>query len=152
MGLLDGKRILVTGVLTDASIAFSVARLAQEQGAQVILTSFGRQMKITQAVSRRLPTAGRAARGRPARAPAVLSAAALLAVLVARAQEVEHLLADFLQAQPQVHEDLFQLNRVAQDGRQPGGQGARTKSLGEGNDAGRCLSRRPEGAGRTFRQ
>jgi len=56
MGLLDGKRILVTGVLTDASIAYHVARLAQEQGAQVVLTSFGRQMKITQAVSRRLPT------------------------------------------------------------------------------------------------
>ncbi|MBL8928848.1 MAG: enoyl-ACP reductase FabI [Kineosporiaceae bacterium] len=56
MGLLDGKRILVTGVLTDASIAYSVARLAQEQGAQVVLTSFGRQMRITQAVSRRLPT------------------------------------------------------------------------------------------------
>ena len=42
MGLLDGKRILVTGVLTDASIAFHVARLAQEQGAEVVLTSFGR--------------------------------------------------------------------------------------------------------------
>ncbi|MTB04563.1 MAG: enoyl-[acyl-carrier-protein] reductase FabI, partial [Actinobacteria bacterium] len=35
MGLLDGKKILVTGVLTDGSIAFHIARLAQEQGAQV---------------------------------------------------------------------------------------------------------------------
>ena len=49
MGLLDGKRILVTGVLTDQSIAFHVARLAQEQGAQVVLTSFGRTMGLTRA-------------------------------------------------------------------------------------------------------
>jgi enoyl-[acyl-carrier protein] reductase I len=55
MGLLDGKRLLVTGVLMDSSIAFHVARLAQEQGASVVLTSFGRQMKITQAIARRLP-------------------------------------------------------------------------------------------------
>ena len=41
MGILEGKRILVTGVLTEASIAFSVARLAQEEGAEVILSSFG---------------------------------------------------------------------------------------------------------------
>lgn len=55
MGILDGKRILVTGVLTEASIAFSAARIAQEQGAEVILSSFGRQMKITQVISERLP-------------------------------------------------------------------------------------------------
>ncbi len=55
MALLDGKNLLVTGVLTDASIAFHVAKLAQQEGAEVVLTSFGRQMKITQAVSRRLP-------------------------------------------------------------------------------------------------
>lgn len=55
MGLLEGKRLLVTGVLMDSSIAFHVARLAQQEGAQVVLTSFGRQMKITQAISRRLP-------------------------------------------------------------------------------------------------
>jgi Enoyl-[acyl-carrier-protein] reductase (NADH) len=54
-GLLDGKRLLVTGVLTDASIAFSAARLAQEQGATVVLTSFGRTMSITNRVARRLP-------------------------------------------------------------------------------------------------
>jgi len=53
--LLAGKRILVTGVLTDSSIAFHVARVAQEQGAQVVLTSFGRMMKITQTMARRLP-------------------------------------------------------------------------------------------------
>ncbi|MFP5333785.1 MAG: enoyl-ACP reductase FabI [Actinomycetes bacterium] len=55
MGLLEGKKLLVTGVLTDTSIAFHVARLAQEEGAQVVLTSFGRQMRITQVISRRLP-------------------------------------------------------------------------------------------------
>ena len=55
MGLLEGKRILVTGVLTDQSIAFQVARLAQEEGAQVILTSFGRTMGLTKRSSGRLP-------------------------------------------------------------------------------------------------
>src|SRR3954463_6006903 len=55
MGLLEGKKLLVTGVLTDSSIAFSVARLAQEQGATVVLTSFGRTTKITTAIARRLP-------------------------------------------------------------------------------------------------
>lgn len=55
MGILEGKRILVTGVLTESSIAFSAARLAQEQGAEVILSSFGRQMKITSIIAERLP-------------------------------------------------------------------------------------------------
>ena len=56
MSLLQGKKLLITGVLMDSSIAFQVAKLAQEQGAEVVLTSFGRAMKITQAVARRLPT------------------------------------------------------------------------------------------------
>jgi meromycolic acid enoyl-[acyl-carrier-protein] reductase len=55
MGILEGKKILVTGVLTEASIAFSVAKLAQEQGAQVILSSFGRMLPITTKISERLP-------------------------------------------------------------------------------------------------
>jgi enoyl ACP reductase len=55
MGLLDGKRILVTGVLTDQSIAFHVARLAQEQGATVVLSSFGRTMNLTRRTANRLP-------------------------------------------------------------------------------------------------
>lgn len=55
MGLLEGKKLLVTGVLMDSSIAFHVARLAQEEGAEVVLTSFGRTMKITQAIAKRLP-------------------------------------------------------------------------------------------------
>jgi enoyl-[acyl-carrier protein] reductase I len=53
--LLSGKRILVTGVLNDASIAFHVARRAQEDGAEVVLTSFGRIMSLTQRAARRLP-------------------------------------------------------------------------------------------------
>ncbi|HET7474421.1 MAG TPA: enoyl-ACP reductase FabI [Dermatophilaceae bacterium] len=55
MALLEGKKLLVTGVLMDTSIAFHVARLAQEEGAQVVLTSFGRTMKITQTIAKRLP-------------------------------------------------------------------------------------------------
>ncbi|NJQ05955.1 enoyl-ACP reductase FabI [Streptomyces lonarensis] len=53
-GLLAGKRILVTGVLTDASIAFHVARLAQEEGAEVVLTGFGR-LSLVQRIAKRLP-------------------------------------------------------------------------------------------------
>lgn len=55
MGLLDGKKILVTGVLTDGSIAFHIARLAQEQGAQVVLSSFGRALSLTTRIAGRLP-------------------------------------------------------------------------------------------------
>ncbi len=54
-GILDGKSVLVTGVLRDNSIAFHVARLAIEQGATVVLTSFGRQYKLTELSARRLP-------------------------------------------------------------------------------------------------
>jgi len=52
--LLTGKRILVTGVLAESSIAFAVARLAQEQGAEVVLTSFGRVASLTKRSARRL--------------------------------------------------------------------------------------------------
>ena len=55
MGILQGKKILITGVLTDTSIAFHVARLAQEEGADIVLTSFGRAMSITQRIAGRLP-------------------------------------------------------------------------------------------------
>jgi enoyl-[acyl-carrier protein] reductase I len=53
--LLEGKRILVSGVLNDASIGFGVAKLAQEQGAEVVLSSFGRAMRLTERTARRLP-------------------------------------------------------------------------------------------------
>jgi len=53
--LLEKKRLLITGVLTDASIAFSIARLAQEQGAEIVLTSFGRALRLTERTARRLP-------------------------------------------------------------------------------------------------
>ncbi len=53
--MLTGKTFLITGVLMESSIAFHVAKLAQEQGAQVILTSFGRTMKITRTIAKRLP-------------------------------------------------------------------------------------------------
>jgi enoyl-[acyl-carrier protein] reductase I len=52
--LLAGKRLLITGVITDQSIAFSTARLAQEQGATVVLTGFGR-MSLVERIARRLP-------------------------------------------------------------------------------------------------
>lgn len=54
--LLDGKRLLVTGVLTDTSIAFHVARHAQEQGADIVLTGFGRARRITERIAGRLAT------------------------------------------------------------------------------------------------
>jgi enoyl ACP reductase len=52
--LLAGKRLLVTGVITDASIAFSVAKLAQENGATVVLTGFGR-LSLVERIAKRLP-------------------------------------------------------------------------------------------------
>jgi enoyl-[acyl-carrier protein] reductase I len=55
MGILEGKRILVTGVLTDASIAFHIARIAQEEGATVILSSYGRVHRLTERIAGRLP-------------------------------------------------------------------------------------------------
>ena len=55
MGILQGKRILVTGVLTDASIAFHIARLAQEEGATVVLSSYGRVHRLTERIAGRLP-------------------------------------------------------------------------------------------------
>jgi meromycolic acid enoyl-[acyl-carrier-protein] reductase len=53
--LLDGKKLLITGVLDPRSIAFTVARVAQEQGAEVVLTSFGRARRLTERSATRLP-------------------------------------------------------------------------------------------------
>src|SRR6188508_934028 len=53
--LLDGKKLLITGVLTPQSIAFAAARSAQEHGAEIVLTNFGRAVSLTQKVAKRLP-------------------------------------------------------------------------------------------------
>ncbi|MFD5893333.1 MULTISPECIES: enoyl-ACP reductase FabI [unclassified Streptomyces] len=53
-GILAGKRILITGVLTDSSIAFHAAKIAQEEGADVILTGFGR-LSLVERIAKRLP-------------------------------------------------------------------------------------------------
>src|SRR5579863_7713496 len=55
MGLLEDKRILVTGVLTDASLAFAVARRALEDGAEVVLSGAGRGLSLTRRTARKLP-------------------------------------------------------------------------------------------------
>ena len=52
--LLEGKKILITGVLSRQSIAFRCAQLAQQEGAEIILTSFGRVMSLTEKTARRL--------------------------------------------------------------------------------------------------
>ena len=54
MGILDGKNIVITGVLTDASLAFGVAQLAQHEGANIVLTGAGRGLSITQRTARKL--------------------------------------------------------------------------------------------------
>lgn len=53
--LLEGKRLLITGVLTDGSIAWHTARIAQEQGATIVLTGFGRGIRLTERSAQRLP-------------------------------------------------------------------------------------------------
>lgn len=54
-GIVAGKKLVITGVLTDSSIAFAVARLAQEQGAQIVLTSPSRTLSLTKRIAGRLP-------------------------------------------------------------------------------------------------
>jgi enoyl-[acyl-carrier protein] reductase I len=53
-GILDGKRVLITGVLMESSIAFHTAKLAQEQGAEIILTAFPRPT-LTERIAKKLP-------------------------------------------------------------------------------------------------
>ena len=53
-GLLAGKHLLITGVITEASMAFHTARIAQEQGANVVLTGFGR-LSLVERIAKRLP-------------------------------------------------------------------------------------------------
>ena len=54
-GILAGKNVLITGVLTEASIAYATARIAQEQGATVVLSNFGRALSLCQRIAKRLP-------------------------------------------------------------------------------------------------
>ncbi len=54
--LVEGKKLLITGVLTPDSIAFAVAREAQREGADILLTSFGRVRSLTEKTAKRLPT------------------------------------------------------------------------------------------------
>ena len=54
MGILEGKKLLVTGVLTDDSLAFGVAEKAQAEGAEIVLTGFGRPMRLTQRTAKKL--------------------------------------------------------------------------------------------------
>jgi enoyl ACP reductase len=53
-GLLEGKQIVITGVLTDASLAYSVARIALDEGAEIVLTGAGRALSLTQRTARKL--------------------------------------------------------------------------------------------------
>jgi enoyl ACP reductase len=57
VGLLDGKRIVITGVLTDASLAYGVAALALEEGAEIVLTGAGRGLRLTERTARKLDAA-----------------------------------------------------------------------------------------------
>ncbi len=52
--ILAGKRILVTGIVNRRSIAFAIAQRAQQEGAEVLLTSFGRMMRMTERAAQRL--------------------------------------------------------------------------------------------------
>lgn len=56
VAILAGKRLVITGVLTDASLAFGVAKLAQEHGATVMLTGAGRGLSITERTAKKLPS------------------------------------------------------------------------------------------------
>lgn len=53
--MLEGKKLLITGVLTDGSIAWHAARIAQEEGAEIVATGFGRGMRLTERAIQRLP-------------------------------------------------------------------------------------------------
>ena len=52
--LVEGRRLLITGVLTEGSIAYAVAKRAQEEGAEIVLPGFGRGLRITTRIANRL--------------------------------------------------------------------------------------------------
>lgn len=54
MGLLEGKKIVITGVLTDASLAYGVAKIAIDEGAEIVLTGAGRALSLTRRTARKL--------------------------------------------------------------------------------------------------
>ena len=56
MGILEGKNILITGVLTDSSLAFGIAQMAQREGANIILTGAGRGLSLTSRTARKFDT------------------------------------------------------------------------------------------------
>lgn len=56
MGLLEGKKLLITGVLTDASLAYAVAKRAIDEGAEIVLTGAGRGLRLTERTARKLPS------------------------------------------------------------------------------------------------
>lgn len=56
MGILEGKRLFVTGVLTDDSLAFAIAKLAQLEGAELVISGFGRGLSLTRRSAKKLPT------------------------------------------------------------------------------------------------
>ncbi|MGQ0848341.1 MAG: enoyl-ACP reductase FabI [Actinomycetota bacterium] len=53
--LLESKRLLITGITTDDSIAFHAARIAQQEGAEIVVTNFGRGLRLTERAVQRLP-------------------------------------------------------------------------------------------------
>lgn len=55
MGILEGKKLLITGVLTDDSLAFAAAKRAQEEGAEIVLSGAGRALSLTQRTAKKLP-------------------------------------------------------------------------------------------------
>jgi enoyl-[acyl-carrier protein] reductase I len=54
MGILEGKKLVITGVLTDASLAYGVAKIAMEEGAEIVLTGAGRALSLTKRTARKL--------------------------------------------------------------------------------------------------
>ena len=64
-GILDGKTVLITGIITDASIAFHAAAMAQEQGATVIITGIPERLRLIDRIAKRLPAPARHSLPRP---------------------------------------------------------------------------------------
>ena len=57
MGILAGKNLVITGVLTDASLAYGVAEIARAEGANIILTGAGRALSLTKRTARKIDPA-----------------------------------------------------------------------------------------------